>query len=96
MTGKRDAIGARVTVKSGSITRVGLCLRAYSYLSSNDPRVHFGLGKADRIEELEVLWPSGTPRRERFDVAGVDKTVVVQQGKGRPLPFDPVRTSGVQ
>lgn len=89
MTGKREALGARVTLKSGGTTRVALCLRAYSYLSSNDPRVHFGLGKADRVEDLEVLWPSGTPRRERFEVSAVDKTLRVEQGKGVSLPFEP-------
>ena len=31
-----------------------------SYLSSSDPRVHFGLGQADRIERLDVRWPDGT------------------------------------
>ena len=31
-----------------------------SYLCSNDPRVHFGLGKADRIDSIQVKWPDGT------------------------------------
>jgi hypothetical protein len=30
-----------------------------SYLSSSDPRVHFGLDKAERVESLTVRWPSG-------------------------------------
>ena len=89
MTGKRDAIGARVTLTAGGRSRLGICLRAYSYLSSNDPRVHFGLGKSDKVDALEVLWPSGTPRRERFNVLGVDRTLVLHQGAGAPLPFQP-------
>ena len=30
-----------------------------SYLSASDPRVHFGLGGAERVDALEVRWPSG-------------------------------------
>ena len=70
---------------AGGQSRLGICLRAYSYLSSNDPRVHFGLGRTDRVDSLEVLWPSGSPRRERFDVPGADRTVVVRHGQGRAL-----------
>ena len=35
-----------------------------SYLSSSDPRVHFGLGDATRIDRLEIRWPSGKARSE--------------------------------
>ena len=31
-----------------------------SYLCSNDPRVHFGLGPVDRVDALEVVWPDGS------------------------------------
>ena len=61
MIGKREAQGAKVIATANGRTRMGLCLRAYSYISSSDPRVHFGLGKAEKVESLEVLWPSGTP-----------------------------------
>jgi hypothetical protein len=82
MAGKRDAIGAKVVVTAGDWKQAGLCLRSYSYLASNDPRVHFGLGKADKVDSVEVHWPSGEPRRERFSVAGVDRVLVVRQGEG--------------
>jgi hypothetical protein len=39
-----------------------------SYLSSEDPRVHFGLGKATRLKELIVRWPDGMDTRR----TGVD------------------------
>jgi hypothetical protein len=85
MTGKRDAIGAKITVNAGGRQRVGMCLRAYSYLASNDPRVHFGLGTVEKVEGIEVLWPSGSPRRERFEASGVDRHITVRQGEGKPL-----------
>ncbi|HEV8291870.1 MAG TPA: ASPIC/UnbV domain-containing protein, partial [Tepidisphaeraceae bacterium] len=85
MIGKREALGAKVIVSAAGRTRLGLCLRSYSYISSNDPRVHFGLGKAEKVDSLEVHWPSGTPRKEKFEVGGVDRAMVVEQGKGKAL-----------
>ena len=82
MIGKREALGAKVMVTAGGRTRMGLCLRSYSYISSNDPRVHFGLGKAEKVDSVEVMWPSGSPRRERFEAGKIDSVMVVQQGKG--------------
>lgn len=83
MTGKRDAIGAQVTVVTETAKFVGLVLPAYSYLSSSDFKAHFGLGKIDNIEALEVVWPNGD--RERFTVPGVDRVVTVRQGEGESL-----------
>jgi hypothetical protein len=85
MIGKREALGARVTISTGRATRAALCLRAYSYLASNDPRIHFGLGATTEAGPVQVDWPSGAPRREQFDVAGVDCVLVVQQGAGKAL-----------
>lgn len=86
VTGKRDAIGAQVTlVGPAGARRAAVCLRAYSYLSSNDPRVHFGLGPGEKPDAIEVAWPSGTPRRERFAVAATDQHLVVRQGGGQAI-----------
>jgi hypothetical protein len=86
VTGKRDAIGAKVFLTSGGTTRLALAIRAYSYLSSNDPRVHFGLGKAEQVDSLEIHWPHGTPAKERFKVDGVDRLITVRQGEGEAVP----------
>jgi hypothetical protein len=87
MLGKREALGARVTLLTGGgHKRVALCLRSYGYLASNDPRVHFGLGAMDRVEGVEIFWPSGSPKRERFAVAAVDRLIVFHQGEGKSLP----------
>ena len=83
LTGKRDALGARLTLKSGQRIWTRLILAAYSYLSSSDPRAHFGLGKVDRLDSLEVTWPDG--RREQFEDPPVDRLWTIHQGTGRSL-----------
>jgi hypothetical protein len=55
----RDGIGARVRVKTRGGTQELERTGGGSYLSSSDPRLHFGLGNAASVDELEVLWPSG-------------------------------------
>jgi hypothetical protein len=68
-----------MTVGSGTLRRD--VRAAYSYLASNDPRVHVGLGKETAVRDVRVRWPDG--RRERFgDVEG-DKIVVLRRGGGR-------------
>jgi len=54
------AVGARVRVTAGGRTQMAAVRAGESYLSSNDPRLHFGLGQASAAEvEVEVRWPSG-------------------------------------
>jgi enediyne biosynthesis protein E4 len=55
-------------------------LAGSGYLSSEDPRAHFGLGSATRLKELRVRFPDGRESR-RSDVA-VDRTVVVDAESG--------------
>jgi enediyne biosynthesis protein E4 len=66
----RFAYGARVTAKSGERVWVGEVSPASSYLSSSDPRLHFGLGGADQLDELTIRWPSGTVERHTNVRAG--------------------------
>jgi hypothetical protein len=76
------APGAMVTaVLPGGRTLVREVQAGGSYLSSEDPRVHFGLGPNDTVAELAVAWPGGAVSR-RLDVAA-DRVVRVE----RPLPF---------
>jgi len=81
MTGKRDAIGAQLWLKAGERELCGLVLPGSSYCSSNDPRVHFGLGAVTTVDEIVVLWPDR--RRESFSVPGVDRVITLRQGEGR-------------
>jgi hypothetical protein len=55
----RDAVGAHVRVRTGSQWQLREVRRGDSYLSGNDPRVHFGLGTAAAADEVQIRWPSG-------------------------------------
>ncbi len=54
------AVGAVVTVRAGALTQRRLVQSGSSYLSQEDKRLHFGLGKAGQVDALEVTWPDGT------------------------------------
>jgi enediyne biosynthesis protein E4 len=55
----RDAIGARVTVSTTASDQYATVTTSSSYQSSSDKRLHFGLGTADAIRDIEIRWPSG-------------------------------------
>lgn len=55
----RDAIGARVQIKSASGTQIATVNPAASYLASNDKRLRFGLGTDEKVEEITIQWPGG-------------------------------------
>ncbi len=59
-----------------------------SYISQNDLRVHFGLGKAEKVELLEIRWPSGQVDTLK-DVKG-NQLIFVKEGEGivRSIQFD--------
>jgi len=76
----RDAVGATVYLTAGGMRQRGDVLSGGSYISSNDPRVHFGLGDTDKIDAVEIHWPSG--QKEKVNLPGVDKIFTVEEGKG--------------
>jgi enediyne biosynthesis protein E4 len=76
----RDGIGARVQVTAGGHKQVTEVRSGGSYLSQNDLRAHFGLGAADRIERLEIRWPSGLVETANGLLA--DRFYVAQEGRG--------------
>jgi hypothetical protein len=55
----RDGIGAQVKLTVGGKTLLRVVKAGSSYLSQSDMRVHFGMGRALRAEQLEIRWPSG-------------------------------------
>jgi len=80
----RDAIGARVTVTAGGATQTAEVRSGSSYLSTNDPRLHFGLGKARQAKAVEIRWPSG--RTQRFENFAAEQFLLITEG-GRPAPL---------
>ena len=79
---KRDAYGALVTVTAGGRPQTRLIQPGSSYLASNDPRAHFGLGAADTVESIRVTWPDGTA--EQFPGGPADRHLTVRKGEGVP------------
>jgi hypothetical protein len=64
-----DAIGAVITVTTGTVRQRAVVLSGTSYISQNDMRQHFGLGSADVADTIDVRWPDGTnTRQERVKV----------------------------
>jgi hypothetical protein len=77
---KRDAYGAEVVVRAGGQRRVAWVNPGQSFLCSNDPRAHFGLGSSSSVEDICILWPDGT--RERFPGGPADRSLVLRKGEG--------------
>ena len=76
----RDAHAAVVSAKVGTKRQFRKVQPEGSYLSSNDPRVHFGLGDAESATEVTVRWPTGEV--EAFGDFEAGRTVVLEQGAG--------------
>ena len=68
---KGDPVGARVTWSAGGVTRSRFRTGGGSYLSSHDPRMVLGLGKAARCDWVDVRWPGG--RTDRFTDLAVNR-----------------------
>jgi hypothetical protein len=77
----RSGYGALLTAVAGGRSLVRACHADGSYLSSSDPRVHFGLGAADRLESLTIRWPGG--RVDTLRDLPVDRYVTVREGQER-------------
>jgi enediyne biosynthesis protein E4 len=75
----RSAIGARVVVHYGGKKQAQEVMSQSSFYSSNDPRLHFGLG-AEKTADIEIRWPSGT--RENLKAVAADQLIVVKEGAG--------------
>jgi len=75
----RSAIGARVIVHYGGKKQAQAVLSQSSFYSSNDPRLHFGLG-AEKTVDIEVHWPSGLA--EKFKAVTVDQLLIIKETVG--------------
>ena len=79
--GPREAVGATLYVTANGIRHREDVLAGGSYASTSDPRPHFGLGQATKVDDIEVHWPSGLI--EHFSVPGVDRIVAISEGTGK-------------
>jgi hypothetical protein len=73
----RPAAGAVVVVEAGGRRWVRRNDLPGAYLGQHDPRLHFGLGKATKVDRLEITWPNGS--RETREGVAADQVLVVEQ-----------------
>ncbi len=62
-TSNRDGVGARITLSAGGKKQYAQKVSSSGYLSTNDPRIHFGLGNDTIVDSIEIIWPSGKTRK---------------------------------
>ena len=74
----RDAIGARVVARVGERRQLRQVAAGSGFLSSSSRVLHFGLGAAERVEELEILWPSG--ERQVLRDVPVNQRIALREG----------------
>jgi hypothetical protein len=82
----RSAIGARIKCSTQDGSQIDEVRSGGSYYSQGDLRVHFGLGKQDRINRLEIRWPSG--QVDSINALAANQFVTIREGSGivRALP----------
>ena len=76
----RDAVGARVKVAAGDLVQYDQRKGGMSYQSAQDPRLHFGLGQHEQVDNVEIVWPSGMATR--LSNIKSDQIVAVKEGEG--------------
>ncbi len=76
----RDAVGARVYVYANRKRLSGEIQTGTSFLSQNDPRLHFGLADSASFDRIEVQWPGG--KRERFPGGKANSIITLKEGAG--------------
>jgi hypothetical protein len=74
---RNDATGTVVYVTAGGIKQRGDVISGGSYLSNNDPRLHFGLGTATKIDDVEIHWPDG--KVEHASAPAIDKITSITE-----------------
>ena len=81
----RSAIGATVTVEAAGLRQTDVVLSQSSYVSRNDHRLHFGLGKAVRVDRIVVRWPTGIT--EEFPGSPADQLLLLTEGSRQTKPL---------
>ena len=76
----RDAVGSAVYLTAGGTRQRADVMSGGSYESSNDQRLHFGIGDTATVDSVEIHWPSGLV--EPVTLPSVDRFFVIEEGKG--------------
>lgn len=76
----RDGIGARLKCVTADGSQIDEVRSGGSYYSQNDLRVHFGVGKNQRVKTIEIRWPSG--QVETLNDLAVNQLITVKEGSG--------------
>jgi hypothetical protein len=74
----RDGLGARVTVKAGGLVQTRWHDGKSGYLAQSSMPLYFGLGGAEKVDEVEVLWPSGK-RQTMTEGITLDRTLEIRE-----------------
>ncbi len=82
--GLSSGLGALVTVETGGKTQVAINQGSMGYLSNNDPRLHLGLGTAEKIDRLVVNWPDG--EQQTFENLETNRYLKIDKNKGLLSP----------
>ena len=82
----RTAIGARVRVVCGAHAQMDEVHSGGSVMSQSDLRLHFGLGKAQTVDLIEVKWPT-TEKIERFSQVKANQILTIREGSGIVQPL---------
>ena len=80
----QSAIGATVTIETARGKQMAAELSQSSYISHNDPRLHFGLGEEKVARKITVRWPNGNV--EVFPGTAADNLVRLVEGTGQTTP----------
>ena len=77
----KTPVGAQVRLTARGMTRLQFISGGNSFAGQSSSRVHFGLGDAAKIDQIEVRWPAG--EREVFTGLAVDKIQKIVEGSSR-------------
>ncbi len=84
----RTAIGARVKVITGKHIQMDEVNSGTSVMSQSDLRLHFGLGKLETVDAIEVKWPT-TQKIERFAQVKANQILTIREGDGIVAAWKP-------
>jgi hypothetical protein len=87
----RTAIGARVRVVTGKHSQIDEVHSGSSVMSQGDLRLHFGIGKAQLIDAIEVKWPT-TQKIEKFTQIKPNQILTIREGAGIIDKFVPKKS----